>query len=93
MFVKALTLALIMTASGAMAQTRVLEVVPYSGSEERPGDRIDEAFGQTERVTGFADGTIISGPLEGRIVLRRFKNPPGKTTLEIVENYRAALTS
>ena len=93
MFVKALPLALILTASGAMSQTRVLDVVPYTGSEERPGDRIEEAFGQTERVTGFADGAVISAPFEGRILLRRFKNPPGKSTFEIVENYRAALTA
>lgn len=93
MFFKAFTVALILAASGAAAQTRVLDVVPYAGSEERPGDRIEEAFGRTERVTGFADGSVISAPFEGRILLRRFRNPEGKSTLEILENYRAALVA
>lgn len=93
MSVKTLTLALLLCASAAAAQTPLLDVEPYTGSEERPGDRIDLAFGPSQRVTGFADGTILTEPFEGRVLLRRFRNPPGRSTFEILENYRAALTA
>jgi outer membrane protein OmpA-like peptidoglycan-associated protein len=78
-------------ASPAPSQTRVLEVEPYAGSVERAGDRIEEAFGTTQRVIGLADGKVLAEPFEGRVLLRRFENPAGKSTLEILENYRAAL--
>lgn len=75
----------------ALAQVRVLEVEPFAGSEERLGDRVEEAFGRTERVTGLVDGKVVTEPFEGRVLLRRFDNPAGKSSLEILENYRLAL--
>lgn len=72
-------------------QAQMLEVEPYSGSEERPGDRVDEAFGTAQRVTGFVDGAVLTEPFEGRVSLRRYENPPDKSTLEILANYRQAL--
>ena len=91
MLVKALAVTLLLGASGAMAQTPLLDVEPYAGSQERPGDRLEQAFARAERVTGFADGAILAEPFEGRVLLRRFRNPPGKSSFEIIENYRTAL--
>jgi outer membrane protein OmpA-like peptidoglycan-associated protein len=94
MFRNALPLILLLlSAPPAAAQTRVLEVVPYAGSVERGGDRVEEAFGVTARVTGLADGKVLTQPFEGRILLRRFENPPETSTLEILENYREALVA
>jgi hypothetical protein len=42
-------------------------------------------------VIGPGDGKVQSGAFEGRVLSRRFENPPGKSTLEIPENSRAAL--
>jgi OOP family OmpA-OmpF porin len=86
---KRATFALLLAALPVQAQ--MLEVEPYSGSEERPGDRVDEAFGTAQRVTGFVDGAVLTEPFEGRVSLRRYENPPDKSTLEILENYRQAL--
>jgi outer membrane protein OmpA-like peptidoglycan-associated protein len=82
---------LVLTLAALPAQAQMLEVEPYAGSEERQGDRIEEAFGTSQRVTGFADGAVLAEPFEGRVSLRRFENPPEKSTLEILENYRQAL--
>ena len=82
---------LVLTLAALPAQAQMLEVEPYAGSEERQGDRIEEAFGTTQRVTGFADGAVLAEPFEGRVSLRRYENPPEKSTLEILENYRQAL--
>ena len=88
MLLRALAL-LILTALPLRAQ--MLEVEPYFGSEERVGDRVEEAFGTAQRVTGLADGKVVAAPFEGRVSLRRYENPAGKSTLEILENYRQAL--
>lgn len=82
---------LVLTLAALPAQAQMLEVEPYAGSEERQGDRIEEAFGTTQRVMGFADGAVLAEPFEGRVSLRRYENPPEKSTLEILENYRQAL--
>ena len=86
-------IALFLASSSAQAQVRMLDVQPYAGSEERPGDRVDEAFGQVQRVMGLIDGKVLAEPFEGRVLLRRFANPAGKSTLEILENYREALVA
>ena len=94
MFAKALTLfAFLFVAPLAHAQTSGIDVLPFAGSVERPGDRVEEAFGQTARVTGFVDGKVKAEPFSGRILLRRFENPGGTSTLEILENYRQALVA
>jgi len=69
----------------------VLVVEPYAGSEERVGDRVDEAFGSSQRITGFDSGDVQAAAFEGRVSLRRFRNPEGRSTLEILRNYEAAL--
>jgi outer membrane protein OmpA-like peptidoglycan-associated protein len=80
--------ALALLALPAGAQT-ILTVEPFTGSE--PMSEVAEAFGKTERITGFADGQIAAEPFSGRVTLGRFRNPEGVSTLEIVENYRTAL--
>ncbi|MGC5198478.1 hypothetical protein, partial [Aphanothece microscopica] len=82
----------LLPAAPLWAQTAsVIDVVPYAGSQERRGDRIDEAFGETRRVIGLAEGRVLDEPFRGRILLRRFENPPDRSTLEILTNYRDAL--
>ncbi len=93
MIARPLAVLVILLAGAAAAQTRVLEVQPFAGSQERAGDRVEEAFGRTERVTGLTDGKVVAEPFEGRVLLRRFENPPGVSTLEILENYRTALAA
>lgn len=93
MVARKLLMILMLAAGPALGQSRVLEVLPYAGSEERPGDRVEEAFGQVQRVTGLVDGKVEAEPFEGRVLLRRFINPAGKSTLEILENYREALVA
>lgn len=79
-------------AAPATAQGDVTLVVePYAGSGEREGDRIEEAFGSSQRITGLADGAVQAEAFEGRVSLRRFRNPEGRSTLEILRNYEAAL--
>lgn len=91
MAARALAVLGLLLAGPALAQTKVLEVVPYAGSEERTGDRVEEAFGRSERVIGLTDGQVQSEVFEGRVLLRRYDNPPDVSTLEILENYRLAL--
>lgn len=93
MIARPLAVLVILLAGAVAAQTRVLEVQPFAGSQERAGDRVEEAFGRTERVTGLTDGKVVAEPFEGRVLLRRFENPPGVSTLEILENYRTALAA
>ncbi|HEV7457962.1 MAG TPA: OmpA family protein [Roseococcus sp.] len=78
----------------ALAQPVVdLVVEPYAGSTEREGDRREEEFGATARITGFAGGEVQAAPFEGRLLLRRFSHPRDRSTLEILENYRQALAA
>jgi hypothetical protein len=84
--------AAMLAAAAASAQTgEMLVVEPYAGSEEREGDRVEAAFGEAMRVTGFAEGVVAAEPFAGRVQLRRFVNPDDRSTLEILANYRAAL--
>lgn len=92
-FACCLSLALAL-AQPALAQADLTLVIePYAGSEEHAGNRIDEAFGTSQRVTGFAEGAVQAVPFEGRVSLRRFRNPEGRSTLEILRNYEAALVT
>ncbi len=72
----------------AVAQT-ILTVEPFAGSA--PMSEVAEAFGETARITGFADDTVQAEDFRGRVTLNRYRNPDGVSTLEILENYRAAL--
>lgn len=90
----ALLLPLALAAAPALAQTDLtLAVEPYAGSEERIADRVDEAFGTTRRIIGLSDGNVLSESFEGRMLLRRFRNPEGRSTLEILRNYEEALAA
>lgn len=87
----AVLLACCMGAAAFAQGTTIVVVEPYAGARERATDRIDEAFGETLRITGFADGAVAAEPFSGRVLLQRFDNPDGRSTLEVLENYRAAL--
>lgn len=66
-------------------------VAAYSGSVLR--ERRDEAFTDYTRIIGFAKGQLQTETLEGRLTRIRYNNPPGRATLEIIRNYRDALTA
>ncbi|MCU0826795.1 MAG: OmpA family protein [Tabrizicola sp.] len=91
MLARSIALLVLAVGTPVCAQERLLDVDPYAGSEERIGDRVDEAFGTAQRVIGLVDGKVVAEPFEGRVLLRRFENPAGKSSLEILENYRLAL--
>lgn len=66
-------------------------VAAYSGSVLR--ERRDEAFTDYLRIIGFAKGQPQTETLEGRLTRIRYSNPSGRATLEIIRNYRDALTA
>ncbi len=90
-FACSLSLALLLATPTLSQADLTLVIEPYAGSVEHPGNRIDEAFGTSQRVTGFAEGAVQAAPFEGRVSLRRFRNPEGRSTLEVLRNYEAAL--
>lgn len=82
---------LLLTALPAAAQETLVGIEPYEGSEEDVSRRVSESFGRTERITGLAEGRVLSEPFEGRILLSRYRNPPDRSTLEIAANYLETL--
>jgi hypothetical protein len=70
-----------------------LVVEPDAGSQEREADRREEEFGETARITGFAEGCVQAEAFSGRILLRRFVNPAGRSTTDILANDREALAA
>jgi outer membrane protein OmpA-like peptidoglycan-associated protein len=63
-------------------------VVPYQGSVLED-EQVDE-FNESEWIIGADKETQR---LEGRLIRLKYKNPKGRSTLEIERNYRDALTA
>lgn len=61
----------------------------YEGSSLT--SREHEAFAEYRRVIGQSDGENLTETLEGRLTRLRYRNPSGRSTLEILRNYEAAL--
>lgn len=66
-------------------------IARYAGSTLR--ERNDEAFTDYLRIIGFERGQVRTETLEGRLTRIRYGNPQGRATLEILRNYRDALTA
>lgn len=65
-------------------------ITPYQGSVRRARDYA--AFDSYQRIIGVA-GNAQSEPLEGTLTRLRYANPQGRSTLELLRNYRDALTA
>jgi outer membrane protein OmpA-like peptidoglycan-associated protein len=61
----------------------------YAGSEWIEGT--NRAFDAYALIVGAANRAPIAEALEGRVTRRVYRNPDGRSTLEILRNYRAAL--
>lgn len=66
-------------------------VKPYAGSQLRTGERRFAAYEEYPRITGRDGDTVVTEPLEGRLTRLVYNNPAGRSTLEILRNYRQAL--
>jgi outer membrane protein OmpA-like peptidoglycan-associated protein len=61
----------------------------YAGSEWIEGS--DRAFDAYTFVVGRERGEYLTEALEGRVTRRVYRTPSGRSTLEVMRNYRAAL--
>jgi outer membrane protein OmpA-like peptidoglycan-associated protein len=68
--------------------TSSFAITPYQGSVLRE-ESID-AFNEYARIVGFGTEPTTQ-PLEGRLLRQKYKNPNGRSTLEIARNYDQAL--
>ena len=66
-------------------------IARYQGSTLR--ERKDDAFTDYLRIIGFERGQVRTETLEGKLTRIRYSNPQGRATLEILRNYRDALTA
>ncbi len=48
-------------------------------------------FDAYQRIVGMRDEASVTETLEGRVTRLSYRNPPGRSTLEILANYRQAL--
>jgi OmpA-OmpF porin, OOP family len=64
-------------------------VSAYAGSQQT--ERKVDAFNEYQRIVGQVDGLNTTEALEGRLTRLRYRNPPERSTLEIIRNYRDAL--
>ena len=61
----------------------------YAGSEWIEGT--NRAFDAYALIVGVENRTPVTEALEGRVTRRVYRNPGGRSSLEILRNYRAAL--
>ncbi|MBU8538191.1 OmpA family protein [Falsiroseomonas tokyonensis] len=84
-----LLLAGLLSLAEARAQSDHPLLGHYQGSTLR--DREEEAFTTYPRIIGFESGTPLIEMREGRLTRLVYDNPPGRSTLEVLRNYLAAL--
>ncbi|NIJ43421.1 outer membrane protein OmpA-like peptidoglycan-associated protein [Parvibaculum indicum] len=65
------------------------EVTPYPGSKLM--ETKDEAYTDFERITGVEKGKVTTETLEGAFSRRRYRSPEGRSTFELIRNYKDAL--
>ncbi len=85
----AMLLAVLLPLAEAHAQADHPLVGRYEGATLR--DRAEEAFTAYRRIIGFEAGTPLIELREGRLTRLIYDNPQGRSTLEILRNYLAAL--
>lgn len=66
-------------------------LTPYEGSSVE--EETTEDFAAYQRIVGFADRASQTETLNGKLTRMRLENPDGRSTLEILTNYRQALES
>ena len=67
-----------------------LVIDPYQGSELQTSDRQD--YTEYNRVIGMDKSrNAVSQNLEGDLLMQVYVNPKGRSTLELIRNYRSAL--
>lgn len=81
-------LLLALACAPAAAQDHPL-VSPYAGSTQQEREFAD--FDRYQRVVGAQDGASLTESVEGKVTRLRYRNPPGRSSLEVVSNYRQAL--
>jgi OmpA-OmpF porin, OOP family len=64
-------------------------VSAYAGSQQNER-KVDE-YNEYQRIIGQIDGLNTTEKLAGRLTRLRYRNPPDRSTLEIIRNYREAL--
>lgn len=64
-------------------------VSPYAGSTQQ--ERKVAEFDRYERIIGAQDDGSLTESVEGNVTRLRYRNPPSRSTLEIIGNYRQAL--
>lgn len=64
-------------------------IAPYAGSRLR--EREDVGFASYPRIVGFERGEVVLDTVEGELSRLTYDNPGGRSPLEIVRNYQAAL--
>lgn len=84
-----LTAAFWSSSTGAQPATRMV-IEPYPGSTLEQEE--NREFDGYQRVIGLdAEGRSVTEAVEGRVTRQRYKNPAGRSTFEILANYREAL--
>lgn len=68
-----------------------ISIAAYPGSELV--DEGDEAYGEFLRIVNVEKGEISTETLEGAYSHRKYANPKGRSTLEIMRNYKEALAA
>lgn len=66
-------------------------IQPYTGSVMQTGS-VDE-FNEYQRIIGFENRQNQTERLEGKLTRLRYSNPPGRSSFEILANYKQALES
>ena len=66
-------------------------LTPYQDSKVKQEET--EAFTAYDRIVGYEDRSKKTETLQGTLTRIRYENPEGRSTLEIISNYRQALES
>ncbi len=85
----AICLLLVFAGSASASEQDHPLVSAFSGS--RQVERKVDNYNAYQRITGQTDGLNHSETLHGKLTRLKYRNPPDRSTLEIISNYRQAL--
>jgi outer membrane protein OmpA-like peptidoglycan-associated protein len=66
-------------------------ITPYAGSKRV--ERKYDAYNEYQRIVGWRNRTNVTERLEGKLTRLRYANPKGRSTFELIRNYRDALVA
>lgn len=66
-------------------------ITPYQGSKRIK--RTYEAYNEYQRIIGWKSKANVTQRLEGKLTRLRYANPKGRSTFEMISNYRHALVA